>query len=57
MLELDEKLSSNITTDQNLIYGWKLNLDVASLSYLTHWEFFSFLVNTGEIHEEKILGY
>ena len=24
---------------------------------MSYWEFFSFLINTEEIHEEKILGY
>ncbi len=54
--ELIDKLNSN-TTDQQLIQGWRINLGSAYLSYLNHWEFFSLLVNTKEIHEEKILDF
>ena len=54
--EIMDNLKSN-TTDRKIIEGWRINLRSAYLSYLNQWEFFSFLVNTKEIHEEKILDY
>jgi len=57
VLEIADKLIRSNTTDQELRKGWIFNQRMAEMSYLNHWEFFSFLVNTGEIHEEKILGY
>ena len=57
IFELKEKLNSNSTTDLQMIEGWKKNLHVAFVSYLDQWEFFSFLVNTEEIHEKEILDY
>jgi hypothetical protein len=56
IFEIKEKLNSN-TTDQQIIEGWKINLHVAFVFYLDQWNFFSYLVNSKEIHEKKILDY